>query len=65
MQHSEWATPVVPVVKQNGGVRICGDFKATVNPQLRVEQYSLPLINDIFVNLAGEKFSKIDSDMHI
>ena len=61
VQHSEWATPVVLVVKQNGGVRICGDFKATVNPQLCVEQYPLPLINDIFAILAGgETFSKID-----
>ena len=58
---SEWATPVVPVVKQNGNVRICGDFKVTVNPQLKVDQYPLPLIDDIFASLAGgEKFSKID-----
>ena len=58
---SEWATPVVPVVKQNGSVRICSDFKVTVNPQLKVDQYPLPLIDDIFASLAdGEKLSKID-----
>ena len=61
VQHNEWATPVVPVVKKNGCVRICGDFKTTANPQLCVEQYPLPLINDIFANFAGdEKFSQID-----
>ena len=61
IQWSEWATPIVPVVKPNGTVRICGDLKVTVNPQLKVDQYPLPLIDDIFASLAGgKKFSKID-----
>ena len=58
---SDWATPIVPVVKRNGEVRICGDFKVTVNPQLQTEQYPLPRIEDIFAKLAGgQKFTKID-----
>lgn len=58
---SEWATPIVPVVKKDGSLRICGDFKVTVNPVLAAEQYPLPLIDDIFAGLAGgQKFSKID-----
>ena len=61
VKSSEWASPIVPVVKKNGSVRICGDFKTTLNPALKDEQYPLPKIADIFATLAkGQKFSKID-----
>ena len=58
---SEWATLVVPVVKKNGKVRLCGDFKVTLNQQLMVDQYPLPRIEDILASLAkGEKFTTLD-----
>ncbi|KAJ8356525.1 hypothetical protein SKAU_G00193190 [Synaphobranchus kaupii] len=58
---SEWATPIVPVPKKDGGIRTCGDFKLTLNPVLAAEQYPLPLIDDLFAGLSGgQKFSKID-----
>ena len=61
VEYSEWATPIVPVVKRNGSVRVCGDFKVSVNSVLHAEQYPLPRIEDIFANLAGGKhFSKLD-----
>ena len=61
VEWSEWATPIVPVLKKDGSVRLCGDYKVTVNPELQAEQYPLPCIEDIFENLAvGQKFLKID-----
>ena len=58
---SEWATPIVHVLKDNGSVRICGDFKTTVNPVLNVDQYPLPTVDDIFSNLAGgQLLTKLD-----
>ena len=61
LKFSDWATPIVPVVKKNGDVRICGDFKVTINPVLCVEKYPIPRIEDLFASLAGgQHFSKLD-----
>ena len=61
VSHSNWASPVVPVVKKSGQVCLCGDYKVSINPVLKVDQYPLPRIQDIFASLAGGKrFSKID-----
>ena len=58
---SHWATPIVPVAKPDGKVRLCADFKTTLNPVLKGDQYPLPKIDDIFASLAGgQKFTKID-----
>ncbi|XP_062606687.1 uncharacterized protein K02A2.6-like [Saccostrea cucullata] len=61
VDYSEWATPIVPVIKSDKNVRICGDFKVTLNPVLEIDQYPLPRIEDIFAALAGGKrFTKLD-----
>ena len=60
-QHSDWAAPIVPVVKTNGSVRICGDYKLTANTATKTESYPLPRIEDLFTSLArGKIFSKLD-----
>ena len=60
-QHSDCAAPIVPVVKTNGSVRICGDYKLTANTATKTESYPLPRIEDLFASLAGGKvFSKLD-----
>ncbi|XP_052771110.1 uncharacterized protein K02A2.6-like [Mya arenaria] len=60
--HSQWATPIVPVPKpKDDSIRICGDFKVTVNPVLDIDHYPLPRIEEIFASLGkGKKFTKID-----
>ena len=55
VEFSQWATPIVPVVKRDGSVRICGDFKVTLNCVTKLDTYPLPKIEDIFATLAGEK----------
>ena len=59
--HSDWATPIVVVRKAGGKVRICGDFKITINPVLKTDIYPLPLPEELFQSLnGGSKFPKID-----
>ena len=61
VKHSQWAAPIVPVPKKDGSVRICGDFKVTVNQASLTEQYPLPRAEDLFADLSGGKyFTKLD-----
>lgn len=53
VEQSEWATPIATIPKKDGSVRICGDFKVTLNPVLYVYQYPLQKIENIFASLAG------------
>ena len=60
VEFSRWATPIVPVPKNDGKFRICGDFKVTVNPALEVDQHPIPKPEDIFASLSGgQRFSTL------
>ena len=50
---SDRAAPIVPVIKPDGSVRICGDYKLTVNKVAKLEAYPLPHVDDLFALLAG------------
>lgn len=61
VEFSDWATPMVHVPKADGTTRSCGDYAVTVNPQLNVPRYPIPLPEDVFVKLrGGKRFTKLD-----
>ena len=61
VQFADWAAPVVPVVKKDGSIRICGDFKVTINRATKVDSYPLPKVEDLLASLGGGKtFTKLD-----
>ena len=61
VDHRHWAAPIVAVVKKDGKIRICGDYKLTVNQCLDVDQYPLLKPDELFAILAGgQKFTKLD-----
>ena len=61
ISYSEWASPIVIVPKTNGDLRLCGDFKNTVNPVIENEVYPIPSVDEVFEKVqGGVKFSKVD-----
>ena len=61
MDHTDWAAPIVVVPKADKTVRICGDFKVTINPNVEIEHYPLANVQDLFATLAGGTlFTKLD-----
>ncbi len=52
-QFSEWAAPIVPVPKEDGSVRICGDYKVTANKVVKVDSHLIPRIEDLFTAISG------------
>ena len=58
---SEWVSPIVPILKKNGQVWICGDFKQTVDPVLQIDKYPIPNIDDLYSKVSGGLyFTRLD-----
>ena len=58
---SLWASAIVVVRKPDGGLRLCADYKPTVNPNIFHDKYTLPLIDDLISQASGGcVFSKLD-----
>ena len=60
--HSEWATPIVAAPKSDKKtIRLCGDFRRTVNPVAKLDRYPVPRVEDLFATLTqGRLFTKLD-----
>ncbi|KFD51281.1 hypothetical protein M514_07881, partial [Trichuris suis] len=57
----KWSTPVVPVFKPTGAVRLCGDYKTTINIALQDHPYPIPSVTHLLSNLSGGgHYAKID-----
>ena len=52
VEHATWAALIVPVVKPDRSIPICGDFKQTVNRAARLDTYPIPKVKDILAKLS-------------
>jgi len=58
---TEWGTPIVPVCQKGKSIRICADYKSTINKYLELDRYPIPHIDDILAKLHGGRyFCKLD-----
>lgn len=55
IEHSQWGSPLVVVRRGDGRLRLCFDYKKTLNPQLLRDTYKLPVIEDIFAKIGVSK----------
>ena len=60
VEYAEFASPIVPVMKSDGSVRICTDFRK-VNLILHESKFPIPNMNELISSASGHKFySKLD-----
>uniref|UniRef100_A0A131XQ90 RNA-directed DNA polymerase n=1 Tax=Ixodes ricinus TaxID=34613 RepID=A0A131XQ90_IXORI len=61
VQSATWATPIVVVRKKNGSLRLCGDYRSTVNKAVKSSVYPLPTTNEVLSTLGSSNyFTKLD-----
>ncbi|KAL1443627.1 hypothetical protein MTO96_045918, partial [Rhipicephalus appendiculatus] len=52
-KNSSWPASIVPILKKNGKIRICRDYKGTLNPVVKWETYPLPTPEQLLARLWG------------
>ena len=50
---SNWAAPIVVVPKTDKSIRICGDYKVSINPYVRTDGYPLPTVQVLFSSVSN------------
>ena len=58
LEYSEWAAFIVPVRISNGSVRICRDYKITVNKVTQCDKYPVPKTEGLRTTLNGDRENK-------
>lgn len=56
IEYTEWASPMVTVVKPNKDLRICIDGSKTINPHIETHHYPLPIIDELLANKSEAKY---------
>ncbi|XP_013918131.1 PREDICTED: uncharacterized protein K02A2.6-like [Thamnophis sirtalis] len=60
VDHAPWETPIVPL-KSDGSLRVCADYKATLNKALQAHPYPVPIVQHVLQSLGqGKIFAKLD-----
>ncbi|XP_058027254.1 uncharacterized protein K02A2.6-like, partial [Ahaetulla prasina] len=61
VDHAKWETPIVTPIKPDGSIRICADYKATLNKALQKSAYPVPVVQHLLHSLGrGQVFAKLD-----
>ncbi|XP_060539046.1 uncharacterized protein K02A2.6-like [Pantherophis guttatus] len=61
IDHARWETPIVTPIKPDGSVRLCGDYKSTLNKALQQSAYPVPVVQHLLHSLGrGRIFAKLD-----
>ncbi|XP_053964245.1 uncharacterized protein K02A2.6-like [Anastrepha ludens] len=53
VEYSDWATPIVPVAKRDGSIRICGDYKSTLNKAIKTHCHQIPAVSTLSASIEG------------
>uniref|UniRef100_H3A1R8 Uncharacterized protein n=1 Tax=Latimeria chalumnae TaxID=7897 RepID=H3A1R8_LATCH len=57
----EWTAPIVPVIKPANSIRICGDYKLTMNKATNLDTYLVLKVDDLYAKLAlAKSYTKQD-----
>lgn len=60
-ESADWAAPIVAIPKSDRSVRICADYKVTVNKAMVHETHPIPRSENLFAAmLGGTSFTKLD-----
>jgi hypothetical protein len=63
VEYASWGTPIVPIVKNDDTIRLCADYKVTLNQYLHDDKYPIPKIEDLFARMhGGTYFCTLDVD---